>query len=372
MHRQPYDLGDPRVDGLIADCEAGLRRLIGTERADVFMYSCNGHGAWEAAIVNLLAPGKAALVPGVGHFSESWAVQTEGLGSKVIRTPAREGQPIDIAAIEAALRADAAREIAAVFFVQTDTASSVTSDVAAARAAIDATGHPALLVVDVVASLGAMPFSMDGLGADVVVGASQKGLMTPPGLGFVAVNERALAVARENPVPRFYWDFERRRAEHAYRKFCGTTPLNQLMGLRAALGLLEQEGHANVFARHRRLAGAVHAAVDRWSEAGGLRPFCKVEECRSVSVTTVEVVPGSGIDPELLRRTARERFQVAFAGGLGPLTGRVFRIGHLGDMNEAMILGCLAAIEASMQVLGVPHAPGGVAQAIARLSANPA
>ncbi len=368
MHRQPFDLGDPRVDTLIADCEAALRRVIGTQSADVFLFIGNGHGAWETTIVNLIAPGKATLIPGVGHFAESWAVQAEGVGCRVIRTPYREGHPIDIEAITAALRADTRHEIAALFFVQTDTAASVTSDLAAARAALDATGHPALLVVDMVASLGALPFVMDAEGVDVVVGASQKGLMTPPGLCFVAVNERALAVARANPVPRFYWDWERRRGEHAYRKFCGTTPLNMMMGLRAALGLIEAEGLEAVWARHRRLAGAVQAAVDHWAEAGALRSFCRVPSARSVSVTTVEAVPGKGVDPEAIRTVARERFQAAFAGGLGPLAGRVFRIGHLGDLNEAMILGCLSAVEAAMQVLKVPHAPGGVERAIATLA----
>ncbi|MGE0796887.1 MAG: alanine--glyoxylate aminotransferase family protein [Lautropia sp.] len=366
MHRQPFDLGDPRVDELIADCEDGLRRLVGVREGDVYLYACNGHGAWEAAIANLIAPGRAALVPGVGHFSASWAEQTEGLGRCVVRTPVREGFPIDAAAVEAALRADTAREIAAVFFVHTDTAAGVTSDLAAVRAAIAAAGHPALLVVDVVASLAAMPFSMAGDGVDVVIGASQKGLMVPPGLAFVAVGPRADAVAVENPAPRFYWDWRRRRSEHAYRKFCGTAPLHLLMGLRAALRLIEAEGLEAVCRRHRRIAGAVHAAVQAWSEAGAVGFFCKDPAARSVSVTAVETA--QGIDPEAIRQIARERFQVAMAGGLGPLAGRVFRIGHLGDLNEAMILGCLGGVEAALRVQGVPIGSGGVEHAVARLA----
>jgi alanine-glyoxylate transaminase/serine-glyoxylate transaminase/serine-pyruvate transaminase len=253
-----------------------------------------------------------------------------------------------------------------VFFVHTDTAGGITSDLAAVRAAIDSTGHPALLVADVVASLAAAPFSMRSSGADVAIGASQKGLMVPPGLGFVVVGERAAAIAEANPAPRFYWDWRRRRSEHAYRKFCGTAPLNLLMGLRAALGLLLGEGMDRVVARHARLARAVHAAVACWREAGALDFYCQVPEARSVSVTAVQAL--AGVDPEAIRRVARERFQVAMAGGLGPLAGRVFRIGHLGDMNEAMILGCLAGIEASLVALDVPHGGGALERAAASLA----
>ncbi len=366
MHRQPMDLGDPRVDELIAVCETGLRRVLRTQAAEVYLYACNGHGAWEAAIVNLIAPGRAALVPGIGHFSESWAVQAEGLGLKVVRTPIRDGLPIDIDAVREVLAADSRHEIAAVFFVQTDTAGAITSDLRAMRAAIDAVGHPALLVADVVASLAAAPFAMDEFGIDVAVGASQKGLMVPPGLGFVAVNARASEVGEANPVPRFYWDWRRRRSEHGYRKFCGTAPLHLLMGLRAALELLDAEGLGNVIARHARLARAVHAAVGCWAEEGALQFYCKVPQARSVSVTAVQTA--TGIDPEAIRRVARERFQVAMAGGLGSLTGRVFRIGHLGDMNEPMILGCLAGVEAALDVLQVPHGRGALDRAVASLA----
>ena len=366
MHRQPMDLGDPRVDDLIATCEVGLREMLHTRHSDVFLYACNGHGAWEAAIVNLIAPGKAALVPGIGHFSESWAVQAEGLGAKVIRTPIRDGHPIDVDAVREVLAADHRRDIAAVFFVQTDTAGAITSDLRAMRAALDAVGHPALLVADVVASLAAAPFAMDEFGIDVSVGASQKGLMVPPGLGFIAVNERAGAVADANPAPRFYWDWRRRKSEHGYRKFCGTAPLHLLMGLRAAIELLAAEGLDNVIARHARLARAVHAAVGCWAEEGALQFYCKLPQARSVSVTAVETA--AGIDPETIRRVARERFQVAMAGGLGALTGRVFRIGHLGDMNEPMILGCLAGVEAALDVLRVPHGRGALDRAVAALA----
>ena len=272
--------------------------------------------------------------------------------------------PIDPAAVESALRDDREHRIDAVFAVHTDTASSTTSDLAALRRAIDAAGHPALFVVDVVASLGAAPFAMDALGVDAVMGASQKGLMLQPGMAFVAANARAMAAAERNPTPRFYWDWDRasatsRTASSAARRRSPTSP-----GLEASLGLIAAEGLDNVHKRHFRLSRAVHAAVERWGEGGSMRLFTRVPEARSVSVTAIEVA--AGIDPEALRTVARERFQVAVAGGLGPLHGRVFRIGHLGDMNEAMMLGCLAGVEAALGVQGIAHGAHGVEAAIAR------
>ena len=368
MSRQPMDLADPRVARMIEACESGLQRLLRTRQADVFMYAANGHGAWEAVIANLVAPGQTVLIPGTGHFSDSWAQQTEALGGVALRTPWVEGHPIDAAAVEQALRQDQEHRIVAVFAVHTDTASGMTSDLAALRAALDAVGHPALFVVDVVASLGAAPFDMDALRANVAMGASQKGLMCPPGLGFCAVDASAMAWAGANPTPRFYWDWSRRQGAMPYQKFCGTAPLNLLMGIEAALDLIDLEGIDAVFARHRLLAGAVHAAVDGWSAGGALRHFGQVPDARSVSVTSIAT--GPGVDPEAIRLVARERFQVALAGGLGPLSGRVFRIGHLGDMNPAMILGCLGGVEAAMTVLGIDFGSGGVQHAVARLAAG--
>ena len=366
MTFQPLDHSDPRLTRIVGSCEAGLKRLLQTKDGQVFMYAANGHGAWEAAIVNLAVPGQAVLVPGTGHFSESWAVESEALGVRAVRTPWQEGHPIDPQVVEDALRADTKREIVAVFAVHTDTASGMTSDLRAIRSAIDAAGHPALFVVDVVASLGAAPFAMDDIGANAVVGASQKGLMCPPGAGFVAVDAQAMAVAAHNHSPRYYWDWGRRISDVPYRKFCGTAPQNLLMGLDAALGLIFQEGLDQVWARHRLIADAVHAAVAGWSEGGAVNHFGQVPAARSVSVTAVHMV--SGLDPEPMRAIARERFQVAIAGGLGPLAGRVFRIGHLGDMNPAMILGCLGGVEAAFTVAGIPYG-NGVARAVAALAA---
>ena len=365
---QPMDLGDPRVDANIAACEEGLKRLLQTAAADVFFYAANGHGAWEAVVENLADVGQSVLVAGTGHFSESWALQCEALGRRVVRTAWREGWPIDMAALEQALREDRAHTVQAVFAVHTDTASGVTSDIAAVRRAIDAAKHPALLVADVVASLGASPFAMDALGVDVAVGASQKGLMCPPGVGIVAVNARAFAHAQANPAPRYYWDWVRRKHELSYRKFCGTPPQNLLFALEAALGLIFSEGVGAVHARHALLARAVAAAVEGWAEGGALGFFAQDPASRSVSVTTVMVPPGTDVDA--LRTVARERFQVAMAGGLGPLQGRAFRIAHLGDCNPAMILGALGGVEAALQVQGIAVGHGGTRRAVQVLAAR--
>ncbi|HXF78002.1 MAG TPA: aminotransferase class V-fold PLP-dependent enzyme [Usitatibacter sp.] len=362
MHRQPMDHADPRLDAIIANIETGLRRLIKTSGAELFLYTANGHGIWEAVTENLLAHGEAALVPATGHFSEQWALQLEATGRRAIRTAYRPGYPVDPAEVERQLRADAKREIVAVFAVHTDTASGITHDLAAIRAAIDAAGHPALLVADVVASLGAAPFAMDALGVNVAAGASQKGLMSPPGLAFVAVDERAAAVAARNTAPRYYWDWKQRRGAQSYAKFCGTPPQVLLYGLEAALSLIEREGLEAVLARHALLARAVQAAAEGWAARGAMRLHCRVPQARSTSVTTIEV--GDGIDVEALRTIARERFQVAFAGGLGPFAGKAFRIGHLGDLNAAMILGCLAGVEAAMLAQGIAFGRDGVARAV--------
>ena len=374
MARQPMDMGDPRLDATIAACEAGLRSLLHSPEAEVFFYASNGHGAWEAVIENLLPLGGLALIPGTGHFSESWAVQTEALGRQVVRTPWTPGLAVAPADVAQALRDDPTHRIAAVLLVHTDTASGISNDLAAIRAAMATSGHPALLVVDAVASLGCARVDMDALPANVVLGASQKGLMTPPGVGFVAVDAAALALAERNPAPRYYWDWRLRQSPLSYRKFCGTPPQTLMAGLQAAFSLIAQEGEAQVYARHALLAGAVQACVAGWAEAGALGFFAQDAASRSVSVTTISVL--TDLDVDALRQLARDRFGVAIAGGLGPLTGRSFRIGHLGDSNPATILGCLGGVEAALRVMGVPLGGGsagsGVQRAIAHLASEAA
>jgi alanine-glyoxylate transaminase/serine-glyoxylate transaminase/serine-pyruvate transaminase len=242
----------------------------------------------------------------------------------------------------------------------------MTQDVAAVRRAMDSVGHPALLVVDAIASLACIDLPMDAWGADCVIAASQKGLMLPPGLGFVAVGPKAAAVAAAGGSPRKYWDWGLRRERESYMWFYGTPPTQMIWGLRESLDMLFEEGLPAVFARHRRLADATRAAVERWCAAEALSFQTIPPAARSDTVTCIRM--RDGLDPDGLRRFCRERLNVAFGAGLGPLEGKAFRIGHLGDLNEPMILGALATLETAMRHLKLPHGEGGLDAAVASLS----
>lgn len=363
MQRQPMDLGDPRVDETIADCDARLLRLVNAPPgAEVYWYICNGHGIWEAVAVNLLDVGQTALLPGSGHFSEQWALLLEGLGRVAQRTPWREREVFDGASVEAALRADADHRIRAVFAVHTDTASAIRHDLGAARRALDASRHPALLVADAVASLGTEALDMQAMGLDVVISASQKGLMSPPGIGLMVCAPPAIEAILANPAPRMYWDARSRRRGHSYDRFFGTPPLSGLYAVQAALRLIERETLPAVLARHARIAAIVRAAVAGWAQAGAVGLYARNVADAANAVTAITLPAGVQVDA--LRTLARERFSVQIAGGLGPLFGKAFRIGHLGDQNEAQLLGAVAGVEAALQMLGVPVGSG-VAAAVA-------
>jgi len=320
-------------------------------------------------VENLLPPGGAVLIPGTGHFSESWAVQTEALGRKVVRTPWHPGWPIDNEAITQALRDDPQHQIVAVFAVHTDTASGITSDMAAIRSAIDAADHPALLVVDAVASLGCTRIEMDALGANVVLGGVAEGADDAAGRRLGGVDARATAVAESNPAPRYYWDWRLRQSPLSYRKFCGTPPQTLMAGLAAAFDLIEQEGEDAVHARHARWPARCRR---RW--APGPRRACWTSSpadpaSRSVSGDDDQRARGlrrrcdahSGAQP--FRRRDRRR-----AGSA--CRARPSAIGHLGDSNAATILGCLGAVEAALRVQGVAIGDRGLQRAVERLVAG--
>lgn len=368
MHRQPIDFSGPEFVALSDRLFQDVRALFETTHP-VFLYAANGHGAWEAALANTLSPGDAVLIPEVGQFSEGWRVLAEALGVRCRTIPNDWRTPIDPAAVEAALKADAMGEIKAVLMVHTDTAASVTSDVQAVRAAIDAAGHDALFMVDVIASLGTTEYRMDAWGVDVTVAASQKGLMTPPGLALVAANDKAQAAAAAASTPRRYWDWAERLSGPHYKRFCGTAPEHLIFALDEAVRMLAEETLAGAVARHRRLAEAVRAAVAVWAEGGALAFNALRPESRADSVTTV-LVP-DGFDPESLRGLARERYGVSVSGGLGRMEGKAFRIGHMGDINEPMVLGGLAVIDLGLKRLGVPIGAGALEAAVASLAAAP-
>ena len=361
MHRPAIDIYAGPLTALTDSLLADLRTVFRTA-GRVYIYAANGHGAWEAALANCLSRGDRALVLESGRFATAWGDMARALGIEVEVLPGSWRRAVDPDAVEARLRADAAGEVKAVLAVQVDTASGAANDIPALRRAIDASGHPALLMVDAVASLATMPFDMDEWGVDAAVGGSQKGLMMAPGLSFVAAGSRALAAHRSAGLRTPYWDWTARDGEAHYMKYCGTPPEHLLFGLRAALDMILAEGMDAVFRRHRLLAEAVRRAVAVWAEGGA--PSFNVEQPaqRADSVTTVRLAEGH--DPEALRRYCDERCHVALGFGIGALGDRTFRIAHMGHVNAPMVLGVLGAVEMGLAALDIPHGRGGVQAAI--------
>ena len=328
----------------------------------VYIYAANGHGAWEAALVNVLSKGDRILVLESGLFAVVWGEMARMLGLEVDTLPGSARRAVDPAALEARLRADRDGLIKAILVVQVDTASGCVNDIQAIRAAIDAAGHDALLMVDCIASLATMPFDMDGWRVDVAVTGSQKGLMTPPGLSFVAAGPSAVAAHRTAGLRTRYWDWTEREGEQHYQKYCGTPPEHLLFGLRRALDLLREEGLDNVLRRHRLLAEAVRRAVAVWAEGGILDFNITAPPERADSVTTVLMAEGQ--DPKPLLEFCAQRCGVVLGVGIGPLSGRALRIAHMGHVNAPMILGTLAALEVALVALDIAHGKGGLQAAI--------
>jgi alanine-glyoxylate transaminase/serine-glyoxylate transaminase/serine-pyruvate transaminase len=362
---QTVDFNDPAFLEVYDACVAGLKRVLRTEQ-EVFLYTGSGHAAWEASLVNLLSPGDTVLILESGYFSESWAKMAKDLGLEVQTIAADWRRGVDMAAVQAALEADKAHAIKAVCVVHNETATGMMIPPAEVRAAIDAAQHPALLLADTISSLGSLEFRMDDWGVDACVGGSQKGLMLPTGMSFTGVSAKAMQVHQGSRLPKHYFNWTNMQ-QRRHRSFVGTVPTSFFYGLAESLRLIEQEeGLDNVIARHSRLARAVRAAVQHWSGNNGPGLYCQNPARLSDSVTAI-LMP-EGHDADKLRALCLQRFNVSLGGGLGPLGGKVFRIGHLGDLNEPMVLGTLATVELAMQVLGVPHAKGGVDAAIAALA----
>ena len=321
MNRPAMDFSSPDFVDLSLSVFEDLKPVFRTE-GDVFIYAANGHGAWEAALVNCLSPGDTILMPETGAFSESWRSMADALGLRVQKIPSDWRRGIDATAVEDMLRRDTDRAIAAVLMVHTDTATSITSDIRAVRAALDAAGHPALFMVDAIASLGTVAMEMDAWGVDVTVAASQKGLMSPPGVALVAAGEKADAAHKKAKLATPYWSWsDRRKAEH-YRKYCGTAPEHIIFGLREALNMLAEETLEGAFARHARLADAVRLCVARWCEGGALQFNAVNPGERSNAVTTILLPPGT--DTETVRAMCRDHYRVAVGGGLACCTERPF------------------------------------------------
>ncbi len=331
----------------------GLRPIFQTQGA-VIIYPSSGTGAWESALVNTLSPGDRVLLCEVGEFGRLWGELAKklGLDVDVLATDWRHG--VSAAAVEEKLSNDRAHAIKAVLVVHNDTATGITSQIPPVRQALDRARHPALLMVDTVSSLASIDYRHDEWGVDVTVTGSQKGLMLPPGLGLQAISAKALHASGSARLPRSYWDWQSMLAANEAGLFTYTPATNLLYGLRESLRMLAEEGLQNVFARHTRLAEAARQAVAAW----GLEICAVCPEERSNTVTTVMVPEGH--DSDRLRALILERFNMSLGTGLGRLKGRAFRLGHLGDFNELMLMGMVAGVEMGLSMAGVPFKRGGV------------
>jgi len=356
MDRPTIDHRGPAFQKLARSVLDGLKRIFRTS-GPVIVYPSSGTGAWEAALVNTLSPGDRVLMVETGYFATLWKEMAGRLGLEVVFLEGDWRSPVDPARVEAVLAEDRARRIAAVCIVHNETSTGVRSDVAAVRRAIDRAGHPALFMVDTISSLASMDYRHEEWGVDVTVGASQKGLMLPPGLGFNAISDKALAAHRGARLPRSYWDWSAMLAANAKGFFPYTPATNLLYGLAEAIAMLEEEGLDRVFARHDRLAAATRAAAAAW----GLELVAR--DAASYSSTLTGVFVPDSVDADAVRAVILERFDVSLGAGLGKLARRAFRIGHLGDLNEPWLLGSLAAVEMGLELAGVRLAGSGLAAA---------
>lgn len=347
----------PEFARLTAEVLEGLRRVFRCS-GPVVVFPSSGTGAWEAALVNTLSPGDRVLMFETGHFATLWCGVARRLGLEVEFVPGDWRHGVDPEVVGWRLSGDRRHEIKAVAVVHNETSTGCTSRIAEIREAIDGAGHPALFLVDVISSLGSIDYHHDEWGVDVAVGCSQKGLLLPPGLGLNALSERALEASRGARLPRSYWDWRPMLAGNRDGYFPYTPPTNLLYGLREALGMLFEEGLENVFARHRRHAEATRRAVRGW----GLEVLCLEPEEYSSSLTAV-LVP-EGHDADRLRRVVLEDFNMSLGTGLGKLAGKVFRIGHLGDLNDLMLVGALSGVEMGLAVARIPYSKGGVMAAM--------
>ena len=366
MHRPMPNIYEGDLIDVSFSVQDDLRKIARTEQP-VFISVSNGHGAWEMAISNTLSRGDKILVLESGTFAVGWGEMAEVSGVKAEILSGSDPDPVNPAALEERLKADVSGEIAAVMVVQVDTATSVRNDIQAIRHAIDAADHPALLMVDCIASLGCEPYEHDEWGVDITVAATQKGLMVPPGLGFVFASEKALASHERADLRNGYFDWEpRTNPEQHYKIYCGTPPVQHLWAMREALDMLFEEGLENVWERHRVLAEAVRAAVEAWHSPNGLSFNIASPESRSNSVTTILT---GDVNASELRRIAESNAGLTLGIGLDEFVDRAFRIGHMGHLNPPMILGTLGTIEATLTAMGAPMSKSGVAAAAAVIGA---
>jgi alanine-glyoxylate transaminase / serine-glyoxylate transaminase / serine-pyruvate transaminase len=367
MARPAVDFTAPEFVALRDRSLERMKSILKTKKGFVITYAASGNGAWDASIANLFSPGDKVLIPQTGFFADRWSNTARAYGLDVIPIATPDRRAVDPDVVAKHLAADTAHTIKAVMLIQNETATGMRHPVAEVRAAMNRVGHPALYLVDTISSLASYDFRMDEWGVDLVIGGSQKGLMLPPGMAFTAINARAWEAAQSARCPRRYWDWRPMVQEGKQVAFCGTPPIAHFYGLEAALDMIEEEGLENVFARHRRLANATRACVRHWGKEGGIEIYSLDPDAASDSLTAV-LMP-AGHDADRVREIASNRYGVALGRGLAVLQGKVFRIGHMGDLNEPMLLGALGAIELALAEAGVPHKRGGIDAAMDALRA---
>lgn len=366
MHRPAVDIYSGPLLDLTDSLLRDVARVFST-KGRTYIYISNGHGAWEASLTNVLSKGDKILVLESGRFAIGWGENARRMGVEVEILKGDMRRAVRPSEVETRLKADKGGTIKAVLVAQIDTASGVVNDIEAIGKAIRSAGHPALLLVDAVASLGCMPFEMDAWGVDVAMSGSQKGMMAPPGLGFVAASDRAREVHKKAGLRTPYWDWTDREGAQHYQKYAGTPPEHLLFGQRQALDLLFEEGLPNVFLRHRLLAEATRRAIGVWAEGQAVGFNIAEPGERADSVTCVLL---NGHDPDALRAYCNKMCGVILGHGIGELSGKAFRVAHMGHVNAPMILGTLGVIEMALEALSIPHGKGGVQAAIDWLSSE--
>lgn len=354
-HRGP-DFGDLGFSVL-----SGMQRIFKT-KSPVIIYPSSGTGAWEACLLNVLGAGDQVLFYETGHFANLWKQMADRLGIQTEFLGGDWRNGVDANRIEQRLRDDPGGLIKAVCCVHHETSCGITSDIQAVRNAIDSTGHPALLLVDSISGLASVDYEHDLWGADVTVSGSQKGLMMPPGLGFNALSDRAIDVAKRGGSKRSYWDWQEMLTANASGYFPYTPATTLFYGLKEAIAMLEEEGLQNVFSRHKRLADSCRAAVDAWE----LETVCLNPREHSNALTGIMMPDGH--DADHVRQIILEHFNMSLGTGLGKIRGKAFRIGHLGDINELMLMGVICGVEMGLGLAGVPHQSGGVEAAMRSLA----
>jgi alanine-glyoxylate transaminase/serine-glyoxylate transaminase/serine-pyruvate transaminase len=357
IDRPTIDHRGPDFNRLARDVLDGLKPIFGT-RGPVIIYPASGTGAWEAALVNTLSPGDRVLMCETGQFASLWRTLATRLGLSVEFIAGDWRRGADAEAIEARLAADKAHDIKAVCVVHNETSTGAVTRVPLVRQAIDRVGHPALLMVDTISSLGSIAYKHDEWGVDVTVAGSQKGLMLPPGLSFNAISNKAIAASRSAALPRSYWSWDEMLNANKAGWFPYTPATNLLYGLREAISMLMEEGLDNVFARHDRHAEATRRAVRAW----GLEVLCA--EPREYSSSLTAVMLPEGHDADRVRALILEHFDLSLGTGLGKVAGKVFRIGHLGDFNDLTLAGTLCGVEMGLGLAGVPVVKEGVRAAL--------